>query len=154
MNPSLIEFPGDYYRSLAARGKQMHDLSQSFKLSYLIRSPRDVFVVPQHHSVPNFVTQERVEAPLVHLGSTSSFEEDILGCVVCIENADPGFDWVFTRGIAGMITRYGGANSHMAIRCSEYGIPAAIGCGDVLFQKVLSANRCEINAGTKEVKPL
>jgi phosphoenolpyruvate-protein kinase (PTS system EI component) len=38
---------------------------------------------------------------------------------------------LFSRGIAGLITRYGGAASHMAIRCTELGIPAAIGCGDM-----------------------
>ena len=29
----------------------------------------------------------------------------------------------------------------MAIRCIELGIPAAIGCGDVLFDKLVAAKR-------------
>ena len=32
-----------------------------------------------------------------------------------------------------LITKYGGANSHMAIRCSELNIPAAIGVGEKNF---------------------
>ena len=47
-----------------------------------------------------------------------------------IENADPGFDWIFGSKILGLITKYGGVNSHMAIRCAELEIPVAIGCGE------------------------
>ena len=43
-----------------------------------------------------------------------------------IENADPGFDWIFGSKILGLITKYGGVNSHMAIRCAELEIPAGI----------------------------
>lgn len=31
-------------------------------------------------------------------------------------------------------SKFGGANSHMAIRAGEMAIPAAIGCGEVRFQ--------------------
>ena len=50
--------------------------------------------------------------------------------IVLIENADPGFDFLFSYKIKGLITKYGGANSHMAIRCMELGLPAIIGSGD------------------------
>ena len=30
---------------------------------------------------------------------------------------------------------YGGANSHMAIRCAEFNIPAAIGCGTLIYDQ-------------------
>ena len=42
--------------------------------------------------------------------------------IVLIENVDPGYDFIFTYGIK-IISKYGGANSHMAIRCLELGIP-------------------------------
>ena len=58
----------------------------------------------------------------------------ISGKIIAIPNADPGFDWIFSHDIAGLITQYGGANSHMAIRCAELGIPAAIGIGDKLYK--------------------
>ena len=47
--------------------------------------------------------------------------------IVLIENADPGYDFIFSYKIKGLITEYGGANSHMSIRCLELGIPAIIG---------------------------
>ena len=49
--------------------------------------------------------------------------------IVMIESADPGYDWIFTHKIKGLITKYGGAASHMAIRSSEFNLPAAIGVG-------------------------
>ena len=56
------------------------------------------------------------------------------GHIILTERADPGHDWIFLNPIAGLITKYGGSNSHMAIRCAELGIPAAIGCGEQLFE--------------------
>ena len=36
--------------------------------------------------------------------------------IVCINGADPGYDFIFDHKIIGLITEYGGANSHMSIR--------------------------------------
>ena len=58
---------------------------------------------------------------------------DLAGKIVLLEKADPGYDWIFSQNIAGLITCYGGAASHMAIRCAEFGIPAAIGCGKKIY---------------------
>ena len=52
---------------------------------------------------------------------------DLNDKIVLIEGADPGYDWIFTTRFVGLITKFGGANSHMAIRCAEMQIPAAIG---------------------------
>lgn len=38
---------------------------------------------------------------------------------------------IFGYKIKGLITKYGGMASHMAIRCLEIKISAAIGCGGV-----------------------
>ena len=54
--------------------------------------------------------------------------------IILIPNADPGFDWIFSHSISGLITIYGGSNSHMAIRSAEFGIPAAIGIGEIKFK--------------------
>ena len=42
----------------------------------------------------------------------------------------------FREVLEGLITAYGGSNSHMAIRCVELSIPAAIGCGERMFEKL------------------
>ena len=56
-----------------------------------------------------------------------------------IESADPGYDWIFLYNIKGLVTMYGGAASHMTIRCNEFGLPAAIGCGVDKFNQLKSS---------------
>ena len=74
--------------------------------------------------------------------------------IVVIDSADPGYDWIFTKSIAGLITRYGGANSHMAIRCAELNIPAAIGCGEQFFKLLNDTNLLELNCSKKNIRIL
>lgn len=49
---------------------------------------------------------------------------------------------------------YGGANSHMAIRAGELGIPAAIGVGEKLYEKYKNVRVLEIDALSKTIKIL
>ena len=70
------------------------------------------------------------------------------------KSADPGYDWLFTRGIAGLVTCYGGANSHMAIRCAEYNLPAAIGCGGILFERMCRSRQGLLDCASKTLIPL
>ena len=71
-----------------------------------------------------------------------------------IENADPGFDWIFSKNIAGLITKYGGANSHMAIRCAEFDIPAAIGCGEQRFELLLNSTRIYLDCSAGNISSI
>lgn len=144
---SLLRSPQEYFSEQIEKGKQLFDLGRSLQLGYLIRSTRDLFVVPQHRSAPNFVGNGSIEAQVVSLDVHSSCDIKLSGCIVCIENADPGFDWIFTRGIAGLVTKFGGANSHMAIRCAEYGLPAAIGVGEKMYAEISSSAQATLNAG-------
>jgi len=150
----LLSMPKDHFEPLISLGKRISDAGKDLKLGYLIRSSRDVYVVPQHRSTPNWVTRRNVEGPVVRLTNVSREDQDLRGCIVCIENADPGYDWLFTRGVGGIITQYGGANSHMTIRCCESDIPAAIGCGQVLFDQITASSRCELDAERQSLRPL
>ena len=76
------------------------------------------------------------------------------GRIIIIERADPGFDWIFTQNIAGLVTKFGGANSHMAIRCAELNLPAAIGCGEQIFDRLLKANSIELDCSKGIVEPI
>ena len=73
--------------------------------------------------------------------------------IVMIESADPGYDWIFTRDIKGLITKYGGAASHMAIRCAEFNLPAAIGCGEI-FDDFLSGDMILLDCSNKLIRKL
>ena len=72
--------------------------------------------------------------------------------IVLLENADPGYDFIFSYKIKGLVTRYGGANSHMSIRCLELGIPAAIGVGSKDFERIKSSHSIEINCKQNYLK--
>jgi len=153
-NRPPLRSPKEWFSPLVEQGRRTAKVGQGLKLGYLIRSPRDVYVMPRHRSAPNFVTTRRVSARVLHLDGRDFEAVGTEGAIVCIRNADPGFDWLFSRGIAGLVTQFGGANSHMAIRCTEYGIPAAIGCGEQLFESVRSAPACELDAERKILRPL
>ena len=124
------------------------------KLSYLIRGIKDLHVVPIHRSEPNFITNKRIEKPCKFLQASALNYGNINDYLICIDNADPGFDWIFTKGIAGLVTKYGGANSHMAIRCAELQLPAAIGCGEELFERIKDCRKLELDCAAKVIRPL
>jgi phosphoenolpyruvate-protein kinase (PTS system EI component) len=88
------------------------------------------------------------------LDNQARANEVLRGRIICIENADPGFDWIFTRDIAGLVSKYGGANSHMTIRCAELGLPAAIGVGAQTFERITTAERVELDSGAHIIRPI
>ncbi len=124
--------------------KVKHQVSVAIRLPQLLTDQAGVYIVPFQVSHPNFITHKKVTAQCLILRS----EIDKLSLkdkIIVIEGADPGFDWIFSQKIAGLITKYGGANSHMAIRCAEFGIPAAIGCGEQRFDLILKSNQIHLD---------
>ena len=113
--------------------KKKHLITSAIKLPPLIFSEKDLDGFFYENSKPNYTTQLTVEGELVTI---KDLKKDITNKIVIIENADPGFDWIFSHKIKGLITKYGGAASHMAIRCSEFGLPSAIGCGEKIFNSL------------------
>ncbi len=107
---------------------------ETISLPSLIFSREDFYIVKSHTTKPNFITEKKVIAPVCNLEKDKNIKEKI----VFISNADPGYDWIFSKNIKGLVTCYGGVASHMAIRCAEFGIPAAIGCGKLRFQKLIN----------------
>jgi phosphohistidine swiveling domain-containing protein len=134
-----------------ARGRERYALTRNLVLPPLIASPNDVFAFHQPRSEPNFVTGKRVTAPVA---SISDPPASFAGKILFVPSADPGFDWIFTRGIAGFITQFGGANSHMAIRASELGIPAVIGAGEVLYQRWQAARKLCVDCTNQQVQSI
>ena len=104
--------------------------SKAIWLPPIICSPEDITAFEIPKLLPNFVTNKSVSAEVRSLKTPL---ENLEGKIILIESADPGFDWIFTRNIAGIITCFGGANSHMAVRANEIDIPAAIGVGEEMF---------------------
>lgn len=135
------------------RNKNDYLYNQHIKLPEIIVDETNMFVGASVVSVPNFVTYKLIEGNVVYLSSKKN-NLKLKDKIVLIENADPGYDWLFGHNIKGLITKYGGANSHMTIRCNELEIPAAIGCGDSLFSKLETTKKLLLNCKNKIIKIL
>lgn len=134
-----------YFNEVSAERRSEWSRGRSLNLSYLLRGVHDIFIAPVHRSAPNFVTNETVDGVVALVGPHDPFSLDLTDRIICIENADPGFDWIFTKNIKGLITKFGGVNSHMSIRCVELRLPAAIGCGEMLFDEIVEKGSVELN---------
>jgi len=72
--------------------------------------------------------------------------------IVLIENADPGFDFLFSYNLKGLITKYGGANSHMAIRCMELDLPSITGVGNGTYNMLSKSKKIYIDCLNKKLE--
>jgi glutamine kinase len=131
-------------------GKVQYKDSLATSLPPLISEPDDVWGFEHPETAPNYITQKQISAEV-----RVNLEKDRLsGAIICIPNADPGFDWLFSYKIAGLITAWGGVNSHMAIRAGEIGLPSVIGVGETLYREYSSAQSLFIDCANRQVKVL
>ena len=119
------------------RNTNAYKLTQALHLPPLIINSNDIYDFSLTCATPNFITLRKIMADIIV--SPGDAGQKLKGKIICIPSADPGFDWLFTHQIGGLITQYGGANSHMAIRAAELGIPAVIGCGAQYYSQWTSA---------------
>jgi len=133
-------------------GAQWHRVAQAIELPPLLVDRDDLFAHERQPSQPNFVTSGRVVAESVDLASPPAESPDLKDKIVLIPQADPGFDWLFGHGIAGLVTMYGGANSHMTIRAAEFGLPAVVGVGQSLYDQLALANVIDLDCAARWVR--
>ena len=142
--------PESVLRDAVAAGQAAYAETAALWLPPLITAPTDVFAFYVPAAEPNFITQRRVTGPVVRVDERNRLE----GGIVFIERADPGYDWLFAHRIGGLVTEYGGSNSHMAIRAGEIGLPAVIGAGAAHFQQWGSAPRLALDCAARRVEML
>jgi phosphohistidine swiveling domain-containing protein len=141
--------PEQELRACAETGRRQYELTRRLVLPPLITGPEDVTSFSLPSAQPNYVTQRSVSGPVVVLGRQHA---DLRGAILLLPSGDPGYDWIFTEGIAGFVTRYGGANSHMAIRAHQFGVPAVIGAGEVLYEQWSAAEYLSIDCLSRRVE--
>jgi glutamine kinase len=136
--------------AVAEERRGRYDVTRAIYLPHLIVEPDDIDVIRLLRGKATYITGETVTARSLLVDAGSAPELD--GMIVLIESADPGYDWIFSHRIAALVTKFGGANSHMAIRCAEFGLPAAIGCGEKTFNDLLRAPAVELNCAARTIR--
>jgi len=121
----------------------------------LISSEKDFYHFSELGDIPNYFGETQTWGEVLCLdGHDYSSKTEVSGKIILLERADPGFDWLFGYEIAGLVTKYGGANSHMSIRVSEFGLPAAIGVGETMYRQLLDAKVAELSPRMRIVRKL
>ena len=149
LNDDLATHPDilDELKTIALINKQKFMFYSKIELPDFLSNKikLNAFQVMKHQ--PSFPSKKNISAVLYKIISSEKFDiEDISGKVVAIENADPGYEFLFASSIAGLITAYGGPNSHMSIRCAEVNLPSVIGIGSEAFSSLHTGDFVEINS--------
>lgn len=144
-------YAGDIRNAFMANiddNKKQYQTAIRLKLPSIIVNPEDVYSFYLLEEEPNYITQKSVTADVVIL---TEKDYNVEGKIVCIQAADPGYDFLFSKMIAGLITQFGGVNSHMAIRCAELGIPAVIGVGEKNYAEWSQYKRITLDCQKRQV---
>ena len=141
-----------------ATWENIHHNRQRMQRLGKLKLPATIFSVNHlysHHESAaraNFVTTKVVTGAVV--GEPDLFSTSLRDKIIVVESADPGWDWLFSNQIGGLITCFGGANSHMAIRAAELSLPAAIGVGETTFKRCCTAQQLQLNASSQTINIL
>ena len=143
LNKKFLKIKKSKLLNLIDKNKDKINLNKQIKLPSLIIDKSNLRVVPFQVNQPNFVTRKKIEGEYTYLDKFKNVKK-LDNKIIVIENADPGYDWIFAYKILGLVTKFGGINSHMAIRCSELSIPAVIGCGEQIFSDIIKDQKKQI----------
>jgi phosphohistidine swiveling domain-containing protein len=137
------------WRIKIEKNKKIKKINEFLILPPIIYNQRDFEIINYNLSEPNFITTQKISKKIQKISNLNN--KNISEKIIVIENADPGYDWIFTKKPAGLITKYGGIASHMAIRCAELGLPAAIGVGEIIYEKIDDAEKILLDCDNQQI---
>ena len=133
--------------------KKKYIINKKCDLPNLILSNNDFQKFELMEDEPNFVGDKTCDGNILFVKNLR--EKKLLdGKIIIINSADPGYDWIFNYKIKGLITKFGGVNSHMAIRCAELNLSAAIGGGEKIFLDLTNSSKIILNPKNKSLEVL
>ena len=139
-----------FWKKKIEQHKRISQVNNRLVLPPIIFSENDFELIQYYFAKPNYITEKSIISEIINL-DISKTSHELENKIILLEHADPGYDWLFTRNIAGLITKYGGVASHMAIRCSEVGLPAAIGCGEIIFGTIHNASKVLLDCKNQQI---
>ena len=111
----------------------------------LITSSENFYFYEEMNKNGNYIGQGTVIGDVLLIDNEANRPNNLENKIVVIPAADPGWDWIFNYKIKSLVTKYGGPNSHMAIRCAEHNIPAILGVGENNFTVISNSKSLEID---------
>lgn len=138
------------WKNKISKNKQKKTIYSFLVLPPLITSSSDFEIIKYYSAKPNFITEKSISSEIIVLDDSKT-KSDLENKIILLENADPGYDWIFTRNPSGLITKYGGVASHMSIRCAELNLPAAIGCGEIIYEQLLFSSKVLLDCKNKQI---
>ncbi len=130
--------------------KKEYLISKKILLPDIITDPNDAFFHHIQKTIANYIGNKAFTGQIIRLDDLKVNSTNLKNKIILIKNADPGYDFLFNYQIKGLITMYGGPNSHMAIRCNELEIPAIIGVGKNEYYKIAKSNIVQIDTYLKK----
>ena len=150
----LCNDPVGSLRNRAEEGRLAHELTLGVELPPLLLDEVDFSSFLNPDAVANFIGDRAVTASIICIEQALASPLMLAGKIVLARQADPGYDWLFAQGIAGLVTAYGGANSHMAVRAAEFGLPAAIGVGEQRYDRLAASSRLSLDCQQRTITVL
>ena len=129
--------------------KKSLKFSKYIKTPDFIKSYTDFDFFYENSNKENYITEKEITGEINVFNHKKKFKT-FNNKIIMIENADPGYDFLFSYNIKGLITKYGGANSHMAIRCMELSLPSIIGVGEKNYNQILNSKKIYIDCPNKK----
>jgi phosphohistidine swiveling domain-containing protein len=127
-----------------------YSVESDINMPNVILKPKDIFFYEEKSSSPTYVGKKNVIGEIFHLNELKKKNDfDLDDKIICIKHADPGYDFIFLKKIKGLITEFGGPNSHMYIRANEFNLPAAIGIGENKYLEVINSKKVSLNCNEK-----
>ena len=138
----------DIISSDIQQNKRYYQYGKNIKTPDVITKTLDFDFFNELSSEENYITEKNILGELLVLKKTNNFEK-LRNKIILIENADPGYDFIFSYNIKGLITKYGGQNSHMSIRCNELNLPSIIGVGEKIYSSFIDSKKIYIDCKNK-----
>lgn len=139
---------------ISKKNKSIYDKYLTCNLPELITRNSDLYGFFDFNSTGNYITDKAVSGEVVLLNKnniTLSSDLNLKNKIVFLESADPGYDYIFPAGIVGLVTKYGGPNSHMAIKLSELSIPGVLGVGEEIFERFKVKRKVSLDCKQKHL---
>ncbi len=130
---------------IAASAALRHAEDAGLRMPAVLAEDDDLAAVRCTANAPSFIGNAPVSGPVCVVNRTTAPHSLPRGAIAAIESADPGFDWIFTRSPVALVTAFGGPHSHMALRCSELGLAAALGLGLSRFRRFAEASHAQVD---------